>query len=76
MSALSALAREAFAEDLRAVASDAWLLLSMLQVIFSEGLADEAAIASQSTGAQALRALCAEHTPEATEARTGVGAGS
>src|SRR3954447_4386020 len=52
--------------------TDAWLLLSLLHVIFAEGLHDEAALARQSTGAGALRAAAAEHPPEATEARTGV----
>ena len=51
---------------------DAWLLLSLLHVIFAEGLADEAAIARQAVGAGALRAAASRHPPEATEARTGV----
>jgi len=51
---------------------DAWLLLSLLHVIFAEGLADEAAIAGQAVGAGALRAAASRHPPEATEARTGV----
>jgi anaerobic selenocysteine-containing dehydrogenase len=54
--------------------SDSWLLLSMLQVIFDEGLADEEAIARQARGAAAMRELCAPHPPEATEGRTGVAA--
>ncbi|BBZ78403.1 putative molybdopterin oxidoreductase [Mycolicibacterium anyangense] len=52
--------------------SDAWLLVSMLNVIFAEGLEDAAAIARQSTGAAALRALCAPFPPEATAQRTGL----
>lgn len=52
--------------------SDAWLLLSLLHVIFDQGLDDAAAIARQATGADRLRALAAEHPPEATEERTGV----
>ncbi|HEY3020702.1 MAG TPA: molybdopterin-dependent oxidoreductase [Solirubrobacteraceae bacterium] len=52
--------------------TDAWWLLSLLHVIFEEGLADEAAIARQAVGAGALRAAAREHAPEATEARTGV----
>ncbi len=52
--------------------SDAWLLLSILNVIFDEGLADEGAIARQASGVDALRALAAEHLPEATAERTGV----
>ena len=52
--------------------SDAWLLLSLLEVIFAERLEDPDAIERQTTGADALRALCAPHSPEATAARTGV----
>ena len=36
---------------------DAWLLLSLLQVIFAEGLEDAEAIARQSRGVEALREL-------------------
>jgi anaerobic selenocysteine-containing dehydrogenase len=54
--------------------SDAWLLLSMLQVIFAEGLEDRQAIAGQSRGVDELRRLCVDHAPEATDARTGIGA--
>src|SRR4051795_10243074 len=52
--------------------TDAWLLLSLLHVIFEEGLADEAAIRRQAVGAGALRAAAREHPPEATVARTGI----
>lgn len=52
--------------------ADAWLLLSLLEVIFSERLQDSAAIAQQTTGIDALRRLVAGHTPEATEAHTGI----
>src|SRR3954463_395721 len=52
--------------------TDAWLLLSLLHVIFEEGLADEEAIARQAVGAAALRSAARAHPPEATEARTGV----
>ena len=52
--------------------SDAWLLLSLLQVIFASGLEDDEAIRAQATGIDGLRELCAEHTPERTEPRTGV----
>src|SRR3954469_23958849 len=52
--------------------SDAWLLLSLLQVIFSKGLEDRAAIVAQSQGVEGLRRLAEPHTPEATEGRTGV----
>ncbi len=51
---------------------DAWLLLSMLHVIFAEGLEDEQALERQSTGVEELRAMAAERTPESTEARTGI----
>jgi anaerobic selenocysteine-containing dehydrogenase len=52
--------------------TDAWLLLSLLNVIFEEGLEDGEAIARQARGADALRAMAADLPPEATEARTGV----
>jgi anaerobic selenocysteine-containing dehydrogenase len=52
--------------------ADAWLLLSLLHVVFDEGLADEAAIAEQSSGVEALRAQVAGFAPEDTEARTGI----
>lgn len=51
---------------------DAWLLLSLLHVIFAEGLADEAAIAEQSRGVAMLRTASAAYAPEATAARTGL----
>ncbi len=52
--------------------TDAWLLLSLLHVIFDEGLEDWAAMVHQSTGYGWLREAAAPHSPEATEARTGV----
>lgn len=52
--------------------SDAWLLLSLLHVVFAEGLADEAALAEQTVGSAWLRGIAARHSPEETEARTGV----
>lgn len=52
--------------------SDAWLLLSMLQVIFSEDLADTDALTAQTTGWQTLRHIAAGFPPEDTQARTGV----
>ncbi len=52
--------------------SDAWLLLSMLHVIFEEGLADEGALREQTTGADAVRRAAAAYPPEETEALTGV----
>ena len=54
--------------------SDAWLLLSMLHVIFDEGLADEAFLAEHTTGAETVRQQVAAYAPEQTEERTGVGA--
>lgn len=53
---------------------DAWLLLSLLQVMFAEGLADERLLAEQSAGWERLRALAAPFAPEETERRHGVGA--
>jgi anaerobic selenocysteine-containing dehydrogenase len=47
--------------------TDAWFLLSVLHVLFTEGLADEAFLAAHTAGADVLR-------PEATEAITGVAA--
>ncbi len=52
--------------------ADAWLLLSMLEVIFTEGLQDDRALGEQTAGVAALRRLVAGHTPEETESRTGV----
>lgn len=52
--------------------SDSWLMLSLLHVVFADGLADHAAIAAQSTGIDTLRALCADFPPEDTAIRTGV----
>ena len=52
--------------------TDAWLLLSLLNVVFAEGLADEAAIREQTTGADLLRTAAASYPPEETEAITGV----
>ena len=54
--------------------SDAWLLLSMLYVIFDEDLADTAALAEQTTGWQTLRDIVRGFPPEDTQARTGVDA--
>lgn len=51
--------------------SDAYLLLSLLQVLFTDGLADEA-LSRRASGVSGLRPLVAEFTPEATEARTGI----
>jgi anaerobic selenocysteine-containing dehydrogenase len=52
--------------------TDAWLLLSLLQVIFEEGLADEDAMRRQAVGAGALRSAARTCPPEATAARTGI----
>jgi anaerobic selenocysteine-containing dehydrogenase len=52
--------------------TDAWLLLSLLNVVFADGLADRRFLAGWTRGAEALERLAAAHPPEATEARTGV----
>jgi formate dehydrogenase len=52
--------------------SDAWLLLSLLDVIFDEGLEDGTFTAERTSGAEVLRAAAALHPPDATEARTGI----
>lgn len=51
---------------------DAYLLLSLLQVMFSEGLVDVARIAVQADGVDWLRRQCAGFPPEATAERTGI----
>jgi formate dehydrogenase len=53
---------------------DAWLLLAMLQVIFAERLADDDAVATQTTGVDALRVAAARCTPELASERCGVDA--
>ncbi|BDB39738.1 MULTISPECIES: molybdopterin-containing oxidoreductase family protein [Mycobacterium] len=50
--------------------SDAYLLLSLLQVMFTEGLADD--VATRADGVDWLRAQAAPFTPEQTESRTGI----
>jgi formate dehydrogenase len=52
--------------------ADAWLLLSMLNVIFEDGRADEDFLADRTSGAGELRQAAAPFPPEETEARTGV----
>lgn len=52
--------------------SDAWLMLSLLHVVFADGLEDRAAIDAHSTGSATLRDLCAAFPPEDTVIRTGV----
>src|SRR3954462_3244498 len=54
--------------------TDAWLLLSLLQVIFEEGLADARFLAEHADGADDLRALAEPHSPESVAERTGVDA--
>jgi anaerobic selenocysteine-containing dehydrogenase len=51
--------------------SDAWLLLSMLHVLFEEGLADRRFLAGWTRDAAALERAASPHTPESTEERTG-----
>ena len=52
--------------------TDAWFLLSVLQVLFSEGLVDEDFLARYTVGADRLRAEALRFPPEATEAITAV----
>lgn len=52
--------------------SDAWLLLSMLHVIFAENLADTAVLDTETTGWRTLRDVVRDFAPETTEPRTGV----
>ena len=51
---------------------DAYLLLSLLAVMFAEDLADRRRIARQADGLDWLEALAAPFSPESTEARTGI----
>lgn len=52
--------------------TDVHLLLSLLNVVFAEGLEDASAIAAQTTGLDAIRRVASVHPPEQTEAITGV----
>jgi anaerobic selenocysteine-containing dehydrogenase len=52
--------------------SDAWLLLSLIGVIFEEGLADRAFLSRCTEGAEQFERVARAHPPEVTEARTGV----
>src|SRR4051794_14375729 len=52
--------------------TDAWLLLSLLHVIFEEGLADGGFLSDSAEGAAQLAHAVRDHPPEQTEARTGV----
>ena len=51
---------------------DAYLLLSLLHVMFGEGLADRARIARQADGLTWLQRLAEPFSPEATQQRTGI----
>lgn len=52
--------------------SDAYLLLSILQVLFAEGLVDRAGIGALAGGLEWLEARCAGFAPESTAQRTGI----
>ena len=52
--------------------SDAWLLLSLIHVVFEEGLADRDYLAAEAAGTRELERAVVEYPPEATEARTGI----
>jgi formate dehydrogenase len=54
--------------------ADAWLLLSLLHVIFADALEDRGAIQTQARGVDGLRRLVEAHSPESTEAQTGIAA--
>ncbi|HYZ66673.1 MAG TPA: molybdopterin-dependent oxidoreductase, partial [Mycobacterium sp.] len=51
---------------------DAFLLLSLLHVLFGENLTDRAALARQADGVAWLEALAQPFSPEATAPRTGI----
>jgi anaerobic selenocysteine-containing dehydrogenase len=51
---------------------DAYLLLSLLEVMFAEGLVDTRKVAAQADGVDWLRRQCRPFTPEATAERTGI----
>ena len=55
--------------------SDAWLLLSMLHVLFEEDLCDREFLDRHASGTEALRGAVASYPPETTEPDTGVPAG-
>ncbi|WP_374157385.1 molybdopterin-dependent oxidoreductase [Mycobacterium sp. G7A2] len=52
--------------------TDAYLLLSLLQVMFDENLVDERRIGAQADGLGWLRALVASFAPETTQRHTGI----
>ena len=56
--------------------SDAYLLLSLLQVMFADGLVDRGRVESQAEGLEWLERQCAPFTPEAAEQLTGIAAGT
>ncbi len=56
--------------------ADSFLLLSLLQVMFAEGLVDTAHVKAQADGIEWLQSLCAPFTPEFTAAHTGIDADS
>lgn len=51
---------------------DAWLLMAILHVIFTEGLADSKAIARQSKGIDVIRDAALAYSPETVVDRTGL----
>ena len=56
--------------------ADAFLLLSLLQVMFADGLVDVAAVSGQADGIEWLRALCQPFSPRTTAEQTGIDAES
>jgi len=56
--------------------ADAFLLLSLLQVMFADGLVDVDRVSGQADGIEWLRALCQPFSPEDTAEQTGVDAES
>jgi anaerobic selenocysteine-containing dehydrogenase len=52
--------------------ADAWLLLSMLHVIFADGVEDRHALAEQASGVEVLSRLVGPHSPERIETRTAI----
>jgi len=52
--------------------SDAYFLLSLLEVMFAEDLVDRASVAAQADGLDWLAAQCAPFPPERTEQHTGI----
>ncbi|MDF2830308.1 MAG: formate dehydrogenase, partial [Mycobacterium sp.] len=55
--------------------SDAYFLLSLLSVMFDEGLVDRQAVDAKADGLDWLAAQCEPFPPERTEAHTGIAAG-